>query len=158
MENIVYFLTEQIPIELAVFFISMVPFIEVRGAIPIGVGLGIPPVEVLAITFLGSIIPIPFLIKFIRPLFNWLKKKNLLLKFVHKMEMKSDYKWEQIKKYEIFALFIFTALPLPGTGVWSASLMASLMNLRLKNVIPTIILGNGVTTILIAILSHMIIN
>lgn len=158
MKTIIYLLTDNIPKELAVFFISMLPFIEVRGAIPIGVGLGIHPIEVLIISFCGSIIPMPFLIKFIRPLFVWLKRKNLFLNYIDKLETKSDYKWNKIKKYKIFALFVFTAIPLPGTGVWSASLIASLMDLRLKTTIPTIILGNSIATVFIAILSHLIIN
>lgn len=158
MRTIVYLLTENMPKELAVFLISMLPFIEVRGAIPIGVGLGIHHIEVLIITFCGSIIPMPFLIKFIRPIFTWLKRKNLFLNYIDRLEKKADYKWGKIKRYELFALFIFTAIPLPGTGVWSASLIASLMDLRLKTTIPTIILGNSIATVFIAILSHLIIN
>lgn len=89
MRTIVYLLTENMPKELAVFLISMLPFIEVRGAIPIGVGLGIHHIEVLIITFCGSIIPMPFLIKFIRPIFTWLKRKNLFLNYIDRLEKKS---------------------------------------------------------------------
>lgn len=158
MQNLIYFLNKYISKEIVVFILSMAPFIEVRGAIPIGMGLGINPIETVFISYLGSIIPMPFIIKLIRPIFNTLKKRKMFLNLINRTEKKSHLKWDKFKRYEIFSLFLFTAIPLPGTGVWSASLIASIMNLRLRHAILPIVLGNLVSTFLIAILSHIIIN
>ncbi|WBW49703.1 small multi-drug export protein [Peptoniphilus equinus] len=156
MELIQQFITEHVGHEVAVMLLSMLPFIEVRGAIPVGVAFGMPTMEAAALSYFGSLVPMPFLIKLIRPVFDLLRHRPLTQTLVAKTERKSKRDWDKIKKYERLALFVFTALPIPGTGVYGASLVAALMNLRLIQAIPTIALGNLIATLLISGISHVI--
>lgn len=158
MQSIINYINEVLSKEILVFLLSMLPFIEVKGAVPVGIGYGINPTVTFIIAYLGSLVPMPFIIKLIRPIFTALKQRQLFTKMIEKIESKSMSKWYRIRKYKIFALFVFTAIPLPGTGIWSASLIASLLNLRLKHAIIPIALGNLVSTIIVSILSHSIIK
>ena len=139
--------------EFKVLFTAVLPIIEVRGAIPVGIALGMSPLHATIIAFLGSIIPIPFIMLTIRPIFKYLRTTRTFKKMVNKITKKSIEKSENIQKYGYIGLFIFVAIPLPGTGVWSGSLIASLLDMRLKYAFPAIVLGNMVAAIAIMILS-----
>lgn len=102
---------------LATFIISMIPVIELRGAIPIGVSLGLSHAEAMGISIIGNMLPVPFIILFIRPIFRWMTKKSgKLARLAEKLEAKAEGKWDKIHRYQFFALTIFVAIPLPGTG------------------------------------------
>ena len=99
------------------FLISMVPVIELRGAIPIGVAQGIDPWQAMLISVIGNMIPVPFIILFIRRIFKWMRGRSERLNaWVNKMEAKAAVKAEKVLKYEKLGLCIFVAIPLPGTG------------------------------------------
>ena len=119
-------------IELTVMLTAALPIIELRGAIPVGMSLGMSPVHATIISFIGSMIPVPFILFTIRPIFNYLKKTKLFKKLVHKLTDKSLNKSENIQKYGAWGLLIFVAIPLPGTGVWSGCLAAALLDMRFK--------------------------
>ena len=144
--------------EFTVIFTAMLPIIEVRGAIPVGIALGMSPLHATILAFLGSVIPVPFILWSIRPIFMYLKKTNIFKRFVTKLTNKSLNKSGNIQKYGYIGLFIFVAIPLPGTGVWSGSLIASLLNMRIKYAFPAIVLGNLVASIAIMILSFGVVS
>ena len=124
------------------FLIAMVPVIELRGAIPIGVGRGLPfPVAVI-VSVIGNLVPVPFIIIFIKKIFEFMREKMPRLNgLVTRLENKANSKSETVQKYAFWGLFIFVAIPLPGTGAWTGSLIAALLELKPKSAIPCIFLG-----------------
>lgn len=124
------------------FLISMVPVIELRGAIPIAVAHGIHPLIAMIIAMVGNLFPVPFIIVFIRRVFEWIRKKsNWLNNIVTKLELRAEKKKKTVEKYKMLGLFIFVAIPLPGTGAWTGALIAAMMNMRIKQAFPSIALG-----------------
>ena len=137
---------------------AALPIIELRGAIPVGMSLGISPAHATAISFIGSMIPVPFILFTIRPIFNYLKKTRLFKKLVHKLTDKSLNKSGNIQKYGAWGLLIFVAIPLPGTGVWSGSLAAALLDMRFKWAFPAILVGNLIAAVIIMGLSNGVVS
>ncbi len=129
--------------ELIMFIISVIPFIELRGGILWGHAMGINPIEVFLICFIANCIPIPFVILLARPVFAWLKRFGIFKKIIEKIENKVEKKADQVKahKFEMLGLFLFVAIPLPGTGAYTGSLIAALLKMRLKHAVPAIVLG-----------------
>ena len=99
-------------------------------------------------------IPVPFILFSIRPIFNYLKKTKLFKKLVHKLTDKSLNKSGKIQKYGAWGLLVFVAIPLPGTGVWSGSLAAALLDMRFKWAFPAILVGNIIAAVIIMGLSN----
>lgn len=145
-------------IELTVMLTAALPIIELRGAIPVGMSLGMSPVHATVISFIGSTIPVPFILFTIRPIFNYLKKTKLFKKLVHKLTDKSHNKSGNIQKYGAWGLLIFVAIPLPGTGVWSGSLAAALLDMRFKWAFPAILVGNLIAAVIIMGLSNGVVG
>lgn len=140
---------------LITFLISMVPVIELRGAIPIGMAAGVEPWVACVLSVLGNLLPVPFILLFIRKIFAWMRRFDRLRPIVEALERKADGKSDKVKKYELLGLFLFVAVPLPGTGAWTGSLIAALMEIRLKRAIPAIALGvitAGIAVTLVAVL------
>ena len=130
-----------IPNEIKLIIISMLPIIELRGAIPVGVLLGMPPIESFLISVVGNLIPIPFVILLGRPIFNWLKKTKLFARLMEKLEKRIEKKADSVMKKAALGLYIFVAIPLPGTGAWTGALIASMFDMRFKYALPAIVLG-----------------
>ena len=127
---------------LTVFIVGMVPLIELRGAIPIGEVFGLHYIPVFIVAFLGNMLPIPFVILFIRRILEWTKKHlKHLGGFVRFLENKAQKNSEVVKKYEKWGLFILVAIPLPGTGAWTGALVASFFDMKLRESLPIIALG-----------------
>lgn len=129
---------------LITFVIGMVPIIELRGAIPIGVGMGLSYFEAFVCSFLGNIIPIYFIVKFIRPLFDFFGRWKPFQKIIDWATNKATRKIEEnprLQTYTALALFLFVAIPIPGTGAWVGSLIANFLNLPPKKAIPPIVAG-----------------
>lgn len=140
---------------LATFIISMIPVIELRGAIPIGVGLGLTHIEAMAVSVIGNMLPVPFIILFIRPIFKWMTQKSEKLgRLARKLEAKAEGKWDRIHRFQFFALTLFVAIPLPGTGAWTGALIAAVMNMRLRNALPSVLLGVVIAGILVTGLTY----
>lgn len=127
--------------ELAVFLVSILPVVELRGAIPFGVGLGMDWRAVYLISVIGNMLPVPFIILFFRPIINYLKKTRIFGKLATKLHDRSLRKSATVTKYKVFGLFLFVMIPLPGTGAWTGSAIAALLDMRLKDAIPAIFLG-----------------
>ena len=127
---------------IATFFISMVPVIELRGAIPIGVGYGLPYWAAVIISVIGNLVPVPFIILFIRKIFELMRKWSPKLDgIVTKLEKRAESKSDVVQKYAFWGLFILVAIPLPGTGAWTGALVAAMLDMRLKRAFPAIALG-----------------
>ena len=124
------------------FCISMLPIIELRAGLPYGIALGLPyPVALLA-AVLGNMLPVPFIIFFIEKIFAWMRAHMPKLDgLVTKMENKADAKRDTIEKYGYLGLLILVAVPLPGTGAWTGSLVAALLRMKPSRAFPCIFLG-----------------
>lgn len=124
------------------FLIAMVPVLELRAAIPAGVIAGLDLPMVLAAAITGNLLPIPFIIVFIRKIFKWMQSKNpRLANIVAKIEVKADKKKDKVLKYEFWGLMFFVAVPLPGTGAWTGALIAAMLDMQLKRAFPAIAAG-----------------
>lgn len=137
------------------FLVSMVPVIELRGAIPLGVLNGLDVGPALLVAILGNLVPVPFIIIFIRKIFKWMQgKSEFLANIVHKMEEKADKKKEQVLKYEFWGLLVLVAIPLPGTGAWTGALVAAMLDMQLKRAMPAIVLGVVIAGIVVTIATY----
>ncbi len=145
-----------LPDELVCFVISMVPIIELRGGLIVAAIKDIPLFKAVAICIAGNLVPIPFILLLITPIFNWLKTTKLFKPLVEKLEKKSLGKSEKIKKYEFLGLVLFVGIPLPGTGAWTGSLIASLLNIKIKKAFPAICLGLLLATVIMCIITYAI--
>ncbi len=127
---------------LMTLLISMVPIIELRGAIPIAVGAGLPFYIAIPIAVIGNLLPVPFIIMFIKRIFAWIRRQlPKLNSMVDKLEARAQGKSETVQKSAFWGLFIFVAIPLPGTGAWTGALIAAMLDMRLKKAFPAIVAG-----------------
>lgn len=139
------------------FLISMVPFVELRGAIPIAAYSELSLWIAFPVAVLGNLVPIPFIILFIRRIFDWLRKLSPKLnRLVDRLEAKGNSKKDIVNKGVFWGLFVFVAIPLPGTGAWSGALVAAMLDMRLKRAFPAIALGVVGAGIIMATLSYLI--
>lgn len=147
---------EVITRELMVLLVAAMPLAELRGAIPLGVSLGMHPLHATLLGVLGSLIPVPFLLFFLKPVvlfFRDLKPfKNLVNRILRRTIKKSD----KIKRYSALGLVLFVAIPLPTTGVWSGCLAATIFNIPIKIAFPAIALGTVVAGGIMFTLSYVI--
>ena len=134
---------------------AMVPVVELRGAIPIGVGVGMPLWISIVVSVIGNMIPVPFIILFIRQIFKWMRRlSKTFARIVDKMEQKAEKHRDKVTKYGFWGLFILVAIPLPGTGAWTGALVAAMMDLRLKTAIPAIFLGVVGAAVIVSIVTY----
>lgn len=130
---------------LATFLISMIPIIELRGAIPIAVfTFHLTYFEAFAISFIGNILPVYFIVKFIRPIFDLLGKIKILKRIIDWATEKATKKIaesDKLKKGALLGVYLFVAIPVPGTGAWMGSLIANFLGLEPKKAVPIIVLG-----------------
>lgn len=140
---------------IAVFIISMIPIVELRLAVPIAAAVGLPFYEALPISIIGNLIPIPFIIIFIKKIFAWMRKISPKLnKVVDKLEAKADKNKEKVLRYAFWGLTIFVAIPLPGTGAWTGALVAAMLDMPLKKAFPSVVLGVIIAGIIVAFISY----
>ena len=126
----------------ATFFISMAPVVELRAGLPYGIALGLDYPVALAAAVLGNLLPVPFIIVFIRRIFAWLRKISVRLdRVVTKLENKAHLKGHLVQKYGPLGLCLLVAIPLPGTGAWTGALVADVLDIRMKTALPAITVG-----------------
>lgn len=139
---------------LMTLLVSMVPVIELRGGIPFGVAAGLPAWAAYLAAVIGNLIPVPFIIIYIRRIFQWMRRHMPRLnRLVDKLERKAHLKGQTVTKYEYLGLFILVAIPLPGTGAWTGALVAALMDMRLKKAMGPIVAGVLAAGIAVSILT-----
>lgn len=137
------------------FLISMVPIVELRGALPIATGAGLDWRIAIPVAVVGNMLPVPFIIIFIKKIFALMRKmSNKLDKFVTKMENKAFSKRDVIDKYGPWGLYLFVAIPLPGTGAWTGSLIAAMLDIPLKKAFPAVALGVISAGVIVSFISY----
>lgn len=125
-----------------VFFMSMIPVVELRGAIPYGLAAGLDPWLTYLAAVAGNMVPVPFIMIFIRRIFNWVREHSRWLgNRVRWLEDRAEKKSDLVQRYALAGLTILVAIPLPGTGAWTGALVAALMNIRLRQSFPAVLLG-----------------
>ena len=149
-----------LPEELVVMIISAIPVIEVRGAIPVGMTVfGMPPVYTAVISVFASMLPVPVILLAITKVLAYLKTTRLFHKLAVKLESKSTgRKAESIQKYGALGLILFVGIPLPGTGVWSGSLIAALLGIKFKWAFPAILAGDILAAVIVTLISTGLIH
>lgn len=157
MEGLVNWFVEtlkDIPGEWVAFIISMVPILELRGGLLAASLMGVDILVAVPICIIGNIIPVPFILWFITPLFDRLKKTRLFRPMVEKLEAKAMGKKDQIEKGYFWGLALFVGVPLPGTGAWTGSLIASMLDIPFKKAFPAVVLGILIATVIMAAISY----
>ena len=147
-------LSQYISPEGAVFFISMIPLLELRGGLLAASLLKIPAVTAIPLCIAGNIIPIPFILLFIRKIFKVMKKTKIFRGLIQKLEDRAMGKSDQVKKYEFWGLMLFVGIPLPGTGAWTGALVASLLHMKFGKAFGAILVGIALATVIMSILSY----
>jgi uncharacterized membrane protein len=159
-EAIERFFLETVGRELCVFFCSMLPIIECRGAIPLGWGLGLPWWQTVLFSLAGNLLPVPFLLLFIRAVLSWMRGSRV--KFFANIAAWLDRKIEKhkgtIEKYSYWGVVIFVAIPLPGTGAWTGTLIASVLGLDAKKCFFAAALGVLIATAIMTVVSYLGLN
>ncbi|MCF2596904.1 COG2426 family protein [Pseudoflavonifractor phocaeensis] len=139
--------------------VSMIPIIELRGGLPFGVALGLPYYLAFPAAVIGNIIPTPFIIVYIRKIFMLMRKYMPRLNgLVDKLERKAHLKGKKVLKYQSIGLWLFVAIPLPGTGAWTGSLAAAFLDIRLKKAMPAVVLGVLTAGCIMLTLTHVGVN
>ena len=138
----------------ATFFISMAPVVELRAGLPYGIALGLDYPVALAAAVLGNLLPVPFIIVFIRRIFAWLRKISSRVDgLVTRLENKAHLKGHLVQKYGPLGLCLLVAIPLPGTCAWTGALVADVLDIRMRTALPAIALGVVIAGCLITALT-----
>ena len=133
---------------------SMIPVVELRGGIPFGVAAGLPVWAAYIAAIIGNMLPVPFILVYIRRIFQWMRRHMPRLNaLVDKLEKKAHLKGQTVTKYKYLGLMIFVAIPLPGTGAWTGALAAAFLDMPLRKAIPSIFAGVLVAGVAISILT-----
>ena len=155
VQSIIDALSGSVGKEAIVFIISMIPILELRGALLVaGPLLGVPVATAIPLCIIGNIIPVPFILLLITPIFKWMKGTKTFKPMVDKLEAKAMSKSDKIEKYEFWGLVIFVGIPLPGTGAWTGALIAALLGIRFRKAFPAIVLGVFLAAFLMTVLSY----
>lgn len=151
-------LSQFISAEAVVFIISMIPILELRGGLLAASLLKIEAVRAIPICIIGNIIPIPFILLFIRQIFKWMKKTKMFYGLIDKLEKRAMGKSDKIKKYEFWGLLLFVGIPLPGTGAWTGALIASLLEIDIKKSSLAILGGIFMASVIMYIFSYLLVG
>lgn len=134
--------------------VSMVPVVELRGGIPFGVAAGLPVGAAYLAAMVGNMIPVPFIVVYIRRIFQWMRRRLPRLDhMVDRLEAKAHLKGEAVTRYKYLGLAIFVAIPLPGTGAWTGALVAAFLDMPLRKALPSIFIGVAVAGFVISALA-----
>lgn len=139
---------------LLTILIAMVPVIELRGAIPIGVANGLEPWFATLLAVIGNLIPIPFILLLLTKIFDWLRDKKYTKKLIAWLEKKAEKNRKKVDKFGWLGLIILVAIPLPGTGAWTGALVASVFKMKFKPAILSIITGVIIAAIIVFAITY----
>ena len=126
---------------LMTFLVAMAPVIELRGAIPAGISVGLPPALACAAAIAGNLVPAPFIIVLGRRIFDWLRGTRFFGPKITWLERRAHLKGRMVRKYRLAGLVVLVGIPLPGTGAWTGALAAAFLDMPLRKALPSIILG-----------------
>lgn len=159
VQGIINALSGSISKEAIVFLISMIPILELRGALLVaGPILGVSVSTAIPLCIIGNIIPVPFILLLITPIFRWMKGTKILKPMVDRLETKAMSKSDKIEKYEFWGLVLFVGIPLPGTGAWTGSLIAALLGIKFKKAFPAVIIGICMATVIMWFISYVLLG
>ncbi|MBE6969183.1 MAG: small multidrug export protein [Ruminococcaceae bacterium] len=137
----------------------MVPIVELRGGLPYGIALGLDYPLALAMAVMGNMLPVPFIIFYIRKVFIWIRQHMQWMDdFITRIENKAHLKGQTVQKYGALGLCILVAIPLPGTGAWTGALAAVLLDMRLKKALPSIFLGVLIAAAIMTVVTYGVIH
>ena len=143
----------------ATFFLSMLPVGELRAGLPYGIAQGLEYPLALMAALLGNMIPVPFIIVYIKRIFEWMRKHLPSMNtLVTKLENRAHLKGETVDKYGHWGLLIFVAIPLPGTGAWTGALIAALLNIRTSKAVPVILIGVCIAAAIMTLITYGVIH
>ena len=154
VDRIVDVFQGNVPKELIIFLVSMLPVLELRGGMIAAKLLGVPLLKAFVICYIVNILPIPFILLFIRKIFQVLKRFSGTRKIVEKLEVRSMRKSEKVKRWRNWGLLLFVTVPLPGTGGWTGALIAALLDIRIKTSLPIIALGVLIANLIMTAFSY----
>ncbi len=143
---------------LYVFGISILPVIELRGAIPAGAAMGLPFWAVFLCAILGNLLPVPFILIFIEKILLFMKEHNIFPKLVHWLEEKAQKGAARVENYALLGLSLFVAIPLPGTGAWTGALVAALFHMEKRRAMLSITLGVLIAGIIMTLASYGVVG
>ena len=135
------FLETEFGAMLLTFGTAMVPVLELRGAIPVGIAAGLSPWTACVVSILGNLVPVPFILLLIRKIFDWLRNTAFFGPKIQWLEQRAHLKGRVVRKYRLPGLIILVGIPLPGTGAWTGALVAALLDIRMRHAIPAIFIG-----------------
>ncbi|MCI9514920.1 MAG: small multi-drug export protein [Oscillospiraceae bacterium] len=157
MDLLQWLITTQLGEFIFTILVSMLPVVELRGGIPFGLAAGLPPAKAFAAAFIGNMLPVPFLILFTRRLLTFLKDHVPLFRgAIACLERKVERKKHLVLKYQALGLLLLVAVPLPGTGAWTGSLVAAAMDMRLSKAVPAITGGVLAAGVIITFITHQV--
>ena len=151
-------LSQHISREMVIFIISMIPILELRGGLLAASLLKVSAAKAIPICIMGNIIPSPFILLFIKQIFKLLKKTRIFHGLIVRMENRAMGKSDQIQRYEFLGLLLFVGIPLPGTGAWTGSLIASLLDVDIKKSSLAIFCGIIMATVIMYVVSYGIVG
>ena len=143
---------------IGIFLISMLPIIELRGAIPIGAAIGLPWYLNMIVSIVGNMLPVPFILLFSVKAFEFMKKHNIMVKFIEKIENRAKKRSEGLVTGEFIGLMLFVAIPFPGTGAWTGALIAALLQFNRKRSFFYIGLGVVIASVIMTLASYGVIS
>ncbi len=139
--------------------VSMIPVVELRGGIPFGVAAGLPVWAAWLAAIIGNLIPVPFIIVYIRRIFQWMRRRfPKLNSMVDALERKAHLKGRMVSRFKYLGLAIFVAIPLPGTGAWTGALAAAFLDMPLRRAIPSITAGVLTAGTIISLLAYGVVS
>ena len=143
----------------ATFFISMLPVGELRLGLPYGIALGLEYPLALMAALLGNMVPVPFIIVYIKRIFAWLRRHMPRMDaLITRLEDRANLKGETVQKYGHWGLLLFVAIPLPGTGAWTGALIAALLNIRTSKAVPVILIGVCCAAMIMTLVTYGVIH
>ncbi len=142
--------------EIIVMVVAMMPVSELRGAIPLGISLGLSPIHSTLISIAGNILIVPFLLKLLHPIMTYFEKTYLFSKTIGWVKRRSMRKAKTIKKYSLLGLFIFVAIPIPTTGAWTGCVIASLLKLDFNKAFLAISSGVVTAALIVSTISYRV--
>lgn len=159
IDAIEHFFLETVGREWCVFFCSMIPIIELRGAIPLGAALGLPWWQNFIICFLGNLLPVPFILLLINRVIRWFSRSRVkfLNKFANWLLQKAEKNRDKIEKYGFWGVAIFVGIPLPMTGAWTGSLVAAVIDLKFWKALLSAIIGVIMAGVIMSLISYGVI-
>jgi len=148
------FFLELVGPQWCVFLCAMIPIIELRGAIPLGAALDLHPLWNYLLSVTGNLLPVPFILLFIRQILDWMERLPCFEKLVRWLRAKAEKGRGKVEKYAVVGLAVFVAIPLPGTGAWTGSLVAALMGMRFSKAMISVIAGVLAAGVVMSLLSY----